>query len=347
MEKITMRIGTLGFLGTLLWSLALPGWALTPNEVAKLLASGGAASDRFGDSVDGDTALIGAHYGDGNVANSGAAYVFTPTAGVWSEQAKLTASDAAASDWFGSAVALDGDAALIGALFDDDNGYQSGSAYVFTRSGGVWSEQAKLTASDGAGADWFGWSVALSGDIALIGAPADDDNGLESGAAYVFPLTVDTDGDGVPDALDNCPSVANADQADVNADGYGDACVALDAHIDPTAVVGKNFVIGSGSSIKKGVTVGDNVTIGENTILNKDTQIGSQVSIGTGVQIAKDVVIGDNVTIGDYTIIDKGVLIESNVTIGSYVHINMNATILSGASVPDYAVVNQGQTVAP
>ena len=72
---------------------------------------------------------------------------------------------------------FDGDTALIGAHLDDDNGDDSGSAYVFTRTGTTWTQQAKLLASDGAADDYFGCSVSLSGDTALIGAPYDDDNG--------------------------------------------------------------------------------------------------------------------------------------------------------------------------
>ncbi len=72
---------------------------------------------------------------------------------------------------------------------NDDGGTDSGSAYVFTRTGGVWSQQAKLTASDLAYADYFGVSVAVSGDTAVIGAYGDDDGGSDSGSAYVFTRT--------------------------------------------------------------------------------------------------------------------------------------------------------------
>ena len=69
---------------------------------------------------------------------------------------------------------------------DDDNGINSGSAYVFVRSGSEWTKQAKLTAGDGASSDFFGISVSVSGDKAIVGASGDDDNGLTSGSAYVF-----------------------------------------------------------------------------------------------------------------------------------------------------------------
>ena len=73
-------------------------------------------------------------------------------------------------DVFGYSVSIDGDTAVIGAYGDDDNGSYSGSAYVYVRSNGVWSEQAKLTASDGAASDRFGYSVSIDGDTAVIGA---------------------------------------------------------------------------------------------------------------------------------------------------------------------------------
>jgi len=105
----------------------------------------------------------------------------------WLEQDKLLASDEAGDDYFGRSVSIDGDYAIVGARLDDDNGEHSGSAYVFTRSGTDWTEQAKLLPSDGAYWDDFGYSVSIDGDYAIIGAYADDnDNGASSGSAYVI-----------------------------------------------------------------------------------------------------------------------------------------------------------------
>ena len=111
---------------------------------------------------------------------------------MWSEQHKLTASGGAANDRFGLSVSISGDTAVIGASGDDDNGDASGSAYVYVRSNGVWSEQQKLTASDGALGDYFGYSVSISGKTAVIGAYRDDDNGSSSGSAYVYDFYLDT-----------------------------------------------------------------------------------------------------------------------------------------------------------
>ena len=102
---------------------------------------------------------------------------------------KLTVSDGAIGDRFGYSVSIDGDTAVIGAYGDYDNGFTSGSAYVYVRSNGVWIEQQKLTASDGEENDYFGFGVSIDGDTAVIGAYEGDDNGDESGSAYIFPLS--------------------------------------------------------------------------------------------------------------------------------------------------------------
>jgi len=162
------------------------------SETAKLTASDGAAGDEFGWSVAiaGDTIVVGATGDDAdNGQDSGSVYVFTRTGTTWTQQAKLTASDGAAYDYFGWSVAIAGDTIVVGAYWDDDNGSDSGSAYVFTRTGITWNEQSKLTASDGAAYDYFGWSVAIAGDTIVVGASLDNENGIDSGSAYVFTRT--------------------------------------------------------------------------------------------------------------------------------------------------------------
>jgi hypothetical protein len=158
------------------------------SEQQKLTASDGAPNDQFGYSVSlsGDTLAVGAYLDDDNGLNSGSVYVYTRSGGLWTEQAKLAALDAAASDQFGYSVSLSGDTLAVGAIADDDNGSNSGSVYVYTRSVGLWSEQQKLTASDGAVFDLFGQSVSLSGDTLAVSAPGDDDNGSDSGSVYVL-----------------------------------------------------------------------------------------------------------------------------------------------------------------
>jgi hypothetical protein len=160
-------------------------------QQAKLLASDMASGDNFGRpvSIDGDTAVIGAY----RSSSSGAVYVFIRSAGTWVQQAKLLASDRAYGDNFGSSVALDGDTAVIGAINQDDTGTENnGAAYVFIRSAGAWTQHTKLVASDKASWDWFGNSIDIDGDTAVIGANYEDDSGTENnGAAYVFDLVDD------------------------------------------------------------------------------------------------------------------------------------------------------------
>ena len=161
----------------------------TWSQRTKLLPLDGAIDDRFGSSVSisGDYAIVGARNDDDNVSNSGSAYIFHRSGdGTWLEQAKLTASDPGVSDQFGVSVSISGKYAIAGAR-DDDNGDNSGAAYVFERSAdGTWPERAKLRAADGAYDDRLGLSVSISGNHAIVGAHADDDNGDSSGSAYLF-----------------------------------------------------------------------------------------------------------------------------------------------------------------
>ncbi|MEW5936266.1 MAG: putative Ig domain-containing protein [Candidatus Thermoplasmatota archaeon] len=167
------------------------------GEVKKLTASDGAGIDEFGRSVSvsGDTIIVGAPYDNvGANTDQGSAYVFVRNRGGadnWGEVKKLTASDGAAHNRFGESVSVSGDTIVVGAYYDDvgPNPYQ-GSAYVFVRNqGGAdnWGEVKKLTASDGAADDWFGWSVSVSGDTIVVGAYGDDvAPNTDQGSAYVF-----------------------------------------------------------------------------------------------------------------------------------------------------------------
>ena len=159
-----------------------------PAEPVKIFPVRSGERDEFGSSVAlrGSTAMIGA---PGNEKATGAVFVFTynPDAGKWQQQAKLTVQDKAAGDQFGWSVAIDGNTAIIGARFDDDDGKSSGSAYIFVWNGEAWMQQSKLTANDGAASDNFGQFVSVSEDFAIVGAPKHAHAGLkQSGAAYIF-----------------------------------------------------------------------------------------------------------------------------------------------------------------
>ncbi|MCK5194773.1 MAG: FG-GAP repeat protein [Desulfobulbaceae bacterium] len=154
----------------------------------KLIANDGAPWDNFGQSVaiSANVAIVGAYKDDDKGKSSGSAYVFYNDGSNWLFEQKLTASDGVASDFFGHAVSIYGDYAIAGAYGDDDNGILSGSAYVFYFDGNSWAQIEKLTAADASASDYFGKSVSIYGDHALIGAYGDDINGETSGSTYLF-----------------------------------------------------------------------------------------------------------------------------------------------------------------
>ena len=201
----------------------------TYDQVAKLNAA--EVGDNFGCSVaiNGGLVAIGNRYDDGGGSESGSVRIFRGTNGTYDQVAELTASDAAAYDYFGYSVALDGDTVVIGAHGDDGSGSESGAAYVFSLPaptaqptatfqptatpqpttaypttllpptprptprpspqvllGHDYRQLAKLRATDAANYDLFGVSVAMSGDVVVVGSPWNDDTGSKSGSAYVF-----------------------------------------------------------------------------------------------------------------------------------------------------------------
>jgi hypothetical protein len=192
-------------------------------QQAYLKANNTGTLDQFGISVavSGDTVVVGAVGEDSSISgvnsspddnlaeNAGAAYVFVRSISSWSQQARLKASNRAADDGFGFSVAVSGDAILVGAPGedsstsgvnsspDDNLAENAGAAYVFVRAASSWSQQAYLKASNSGTADQFGWSVAVSGDTAVVGAVYENsstiginslpnDSASEAGAAYVF-----------------------------------------------------------------------------------------------------------------------------------------------------------------
>ena len=157
-------------------------------EEAKLIPADGETDDWFGAklALAGDTVAIGAPYSDGSGEKSGVVYIFRRSGVNWVREAKLLAGDAVAGDWFGAAVAIHGDVVLIGAPYRTADSGVSGAAYIFRRTGTTWAQERKLLAPDGAGHDFFGYSVAISSEIALVGATLDGEAGPSAGSAYVF-----------------------------------------------------------------------------------------------------------------------------------------------------------------
>ncbi|MCA8978612.1 MAG: FG-GAP repeat protein [Planctomycetes bacterium] len=202
-------------------------YPLTIDPIAQqayLKASNSDVGDRFGSSVaiSGELVVVGApleesnatgvngNQSDNSLPLSGAAYVFERVGGVWVQQAYLKASNADAGDLFGHAVAVSGELVVVGTYTErssatgvngnesDNSARGSGAAYIFERVGGVWSQQAYLKASNTEGGDAFGWSLAISGELVVVGASFEDSNAIGvngnqgsngaggSGAAYIF-----------------------------------------------------------------------------------------------------------------------------------------------------------------
>jgi hypothetical protein len=193
---VTLAVVTLALVHV---ALAAPRPPFT--QIAELTDSDGAADDYFGRSVavSGDIAVVGADGEDDEGNNAGAAYVFERGRGGpdgWGKVDELTPSDGDTSGQFGWSVAIDGDTLVVGSPGDDDAcspppdpDCYSGAVYVFERDSGdpnTWNEVAKLTASDFYQQDLFGFSVAISGDTVVIGARYNDDDGADSGSAYIF-----------------------------------------------------------------------------------------------------------------------------------------------------------------
>lgn len=155
-----------------------------------------ADNDRFGQAVpiSGDTIVVGAYYADpdGN-ASAGAVYVFERNFGGadnWGMVGRLVGGDVDGGEWFGKSVAIDNDMIIVGAPLENLGGFGDGAVYVFERNWGgsadVWGQVEKLTALDADGGDYFGWTVDLSFDVAVVGAYLDDSAAIDAGAAYVF-----------------------------------------------------------------------------------------------------------------------------------------------------------------
>jgi len=160
-------------------------------DQGKFYSSDIAQEDFFGFrvAVSGNTALISS-YGDDDAGDfSGSVYVFERIGGVWTQVQKLVASDAATFDDFGFSLAIDGDYAVISSYLDDDFGNFSGSAYVFKRTAGVWTETQKLLPNAGAANQQFGFAVDIEGSQIIIGSRNDGTSVSFGGAAYIYERT--------------------------------------------------------------------------------------------------------------------------------------------------------------
>ncbi len=151
----------------------------------EISVNSGAAGDQLGyaAALSGDAAVVGA---PGSNGQRGLAYVIARSGGTWSQGGKLAAADGAPGDQLGSAVAISGDTAIVGAF---ERASAQGTVYAFVKSSDSWVKQQELTAPDGVAGDRFGWTVGITGDTAIMGTPARSSN---QGAAYVFARSAST-----------------------------------------------------------------------------------------------------------------------------------------------------------
>jgi hypothetical protein len=160
-------------------------------QQAKLTAADGNDNDNFGHSVSisGDYVVVGAENDDVGIdINQGSAYVFLRSGVNWAQQAKIIASSGSANDYFGNSVSISGSYIAVGASRDDVGANTNeGSVYFFVRSGVSWTQQDQVVAPFGAANDQFGYSVSISGDYAVVGAPYDDiAPDTDNGTIHIF-----------------------------------------------------------------------------------------------------------------------------------------------------------------
>ena len=197
----------------------------TWQETQKLMASDGLDFDAFGQAVDlhRDSMVVTAMNADpAGVPNAGKAYVYLRIGDTYGDERILTAGNPASSDRFGRSTSLHGDNLLIGARDTDVPASRAGSTYLFSFDGTDWNEIEEIRAADGAGDDRFGHAVSLSETYGIVGAYRNDDDGGDSGSAYVFAVGLgrDCNANLVPD---DCDVIAGT-EPDVNNNGTPDAC---------------------------------------------------------------------------------------------------------------------------
>jgi hypothetical protein len=203
------------------------------GESQQITAAGIQLEDEFGNdvSISGDRMIVGAHKQD-----TGKAYILRKVGGTWVEEQMLSGSSTATGFHFGHSVCLDGDTALVGTMRDNHAGIQSGSAYLFERVAGIWTESTNLKASNAAGGDLYGRASDLNGDLAIIGAHLHDTApASDEGAAYIY----ERDSNGTPlDPLDDIWNETLLLPADPVLGGFFGRSVAISGD---RAIVGSSF----------------------------------------------------------------------------------------------------------
>jgi len=268
-------------------------------------------------------------------------------------QVGTTAAVGTGSGGFG--IALDGS----GNIYVTGNG--SDDIFVAKLGTSPWIKSAGGSAAVneigfGIGVDRYGNSYVtgrFQGTVtnpATFGSGEPNETQLISTAGnhiFIAKFAGDPDGDNVSNLFDNCPTVSNPDQADVNGDGFGDACVSPDVTIPSSSSFGANRIIGSGTTVGTGISIGDDAEIGSNVRLNRNITAGDDLTIGDGTSIDQGASFGDNVTIGASVVIGRNAVVGSGVVIGDNTVVGQGAIIGANAQVGSNVKVGTSARVAP
>ena len=236
----------------------------TWTQVQKIVSSDRFPNDRFGISVSiaGTSVIIGADYEDqdatgGNpLTEAGSAYMFERIGGTWTQVQKIVASDRAPTDFFGNAVSISGTYAIVGAYYEDEDETggntksEAGSAYIYERVAGVWTQVRKIVSSDRDVQDRFAQSVCISGDYAIVGSPLEDEDAsgnntlFDAGSCYIFQRVAGT--------WTQVQKIVAVDRGQSdnfgNTVGISGAEIIVGAYIEDHDVSGGNFMAASGSA---------------------------------------------------------------------------------------------------
>ena len=215
-------------------NLFVPNWSSTSLQ-QEINNPTPVDSDNFGKEISmyGDTLVVGAHWDDTGATNAGSVYVYVRSGTTWSLQQTINNPSPTSEDWFGISVSIYGDTLVVGANLDETGGgINTGSVYIYTRSGTTWSLQQTISNPTPVDADYFGGSVSLYGDTLVVGTSSDDTGATDAGSVYVYTRSGTTWS--LQQTINN-PSPVASDYFGNSVSLYGDTLVAAASQDDTGA----------------------------------------------------------------------------------------------------------------